>query len=160
MTSFESSGDFPFSTYHTIGQQVAEAMPKSCIDCAVQCELGAQLARMLAIKDKMMHVAVSLTGDSGKSFDLKVDEKAPVKIAEQIKQFARSHTAAELNAIDADIDAAKRQINANASSCSGPLKMRASKDDTTYTVSVCTSAAQYDDSSASHLPTHIKADKK
>lgn len=158
--NFESSGDFPFSTADTIGQQVAVAIPESCADCGVQCELGAQLARMLAIKHMMTHVAESLIGDSGESFNAMVDESAPVEIADQIKQFARSSTATNLDEIDRDIDATKEQIKTNANSCSGPLKMRASKNDTTYTVSVCTSADQYDDSGASHLPTHIKTHKK
>lgn len=152
---FETNGEWPLSAPDDIEEQVAEAIPDRCSDCGVQCELGAQLTRMLIIKHMMTHAAESLIGQSGESFNATIDANAPAEIADQIKQLTREATAGNLDEIDRQIEVAKEEITANSSSCSAPLKMRTSKAGVSYTVSVCTSPKQYMDDGSAHMPTHI-----
>lgn len=146
--NFESDGD--------IRRQITQATPDHCGDCAVQCENGAELAGMLVLQQMMNYVAENLVGQPGESFDATVDAQFPPEVAEQVKQLARQFVAGDLDRIGTGIAEKKQEMATEGASCSGPLKMRASKKGVMYTVTVCTSGDQYDDDNLGHIPTHVK----
>lgn len=97
-------------------------------------------------------------GEAGEQLDEIIEAHLPADEAEEIKQQTREAVSRGIDDIDKEIDAVQQEINANALSCAGVLKMRAAKDDVSYTVNVCTSARVHvRDGDPQHLPAHIQA---
>lgn len=134
-------------------------LPEKCRDCGVQCALRDRIVGLYAVKQHVEQAAGSLIGEAGADFDAMVDSQLPADDAVHIKQAIRRSTGNRLTAVDQAIEEATTQIDTNARGCSGPLKMRATKGDVTYTVSICTAPTQYvRDGDPATLPAIIKAD--
>jgi hypothetical protein len=147
------------SGFESFDFQQSATIPTQCEGCGVQCELRTALMGLQIAKHMMQQAAGGLVGESGEAFDAMIDEQVPAEVADQIKLDVRKMAGRDIESLDESIDRAQQEIDSNALSCSGVLKMRASKGDVTYTVSVCTSQKQYvRDGRPSHLPVHIKAE--
>lgn len=134
-------------------------VPAKCNGCPIQCELKSQIAELVFAKHLATVLGGSLIGESGERFDEILDEHLPEDAAEAFKRNARDAVSRGMDDIDHEIEATTQEINANALSCEGNLKMRAAKGDVSYTVSVCTSARVHlRDGGPQHLPAHIQAD--
>lgn len=155
--SFELNDHLPFTAPEYIKHEVSEAIPERCRDCGVQCELAVELGHALLMKYFVTHFAEQLVGKSGEEFDALIDSAIPAEEAASIKQFAREMTALNLDEIDTAIDKTTHEMADNGDACVAPLKMRASKEGTTYTVSVCTSSKQYEANGTSYLPAQVQA---
>lgn len=136
------------------------AIPDKCRDCGIQCELGRQLLEMTLFRHVAGSAAEELVGDSGMQFDEMIDRAFPEEKADDIKAMFRKNAGNSLEEIDEAIDSCREEIDANAMSCGGVLRMRATKGDVTYTVNVCTSQRLYDRDGKlpKHVPVHIRAD--
>lgn len=135
------------------------AIPSECEGCGVQCELQAKIGSLLILKHWMEATGENLIGDEGEQFDERIDAQLPDEVADMIKSGIRSNVSSNLEEIDKNLEDTQQEMSANSLSCGGLLKMRAAKDDVTYTVSVCTSPRLYiRDGDPAHLPTHVKAE--
>jgi hypothetical protein len=115
-------------------------IPDACKDCPVLHEMKLGLVSLLLEKRLMEDAAATMVGEQGEAFDRYVEEAVPEDIdPDRIKTFARKEMGKDLEILDRDITAATDTINATTLSCNGVLKMRAAKDDVTYTVAICTS---------------------
>lgn len=99
-----------------------------------------------------------MMGSDGERLDHMIDENVPAELASEMKQGVRTQTAMRLDEVESDILSAKTDMALHSSLCDGPLKMRASKAGTTYTVSACTSPELYTEGNTpwQHVPVHIK----
>ena len=140
-----------------VERQVSEATPEACSRCSVQCHMGKALAKALIEKRLKMSMAESFTGEDGESFNEAVAKNIPAEIAEAVMWSVRSSIADSLDQSDKEIGELTHEMKDLGAACSGPLTMRASRDGTTYTVSVCASPEVYKESTEQHLPSHIKA---
>lgn len=134
-------------------------LPDKCMGCAVQCENVAELGKLMANKDMGNMIGESLVGEEGREFDEMLETKLPEKIAAEAKTNLRQLVGDGLEDIDRRITDVKDKITADALACDGVLKMRATKGDVIYTVSVCTSQREYtrDSSAPEHLSVHVNA---
>lgn len=106
----------------------------------------------------MEQAGENLVGDAGERFDEIIEAALPEAIADEAKQAIRQRVGKDLEEIDKEVAEIREDMDSNALSCSGILKMRASKGDVTYTVSVCTSPKVYlRDGPASYLPLNVQA---
>jgi hypothetical protein len=133
------------------------SIPEQCIGCAVQCEALSSLATLILAKAVGNFHAERLVGDEGTAFDELIDKSCSEESADLLKSAFRQALGGDLDEIDEGIEEFNDQISSNALACSGVLKMRASRDGASYTVSVCTSPLVYGDDSTrrKHVPTHI-----
>ncbi len=154
MSGFEN---FSFTN---LTSAVDAAVPAKCEGCAVQCDLKSKLGTLLFEKHMAETIGGTLVGKDGEEFDAMLEANFSEEEAILAKQSARQFIGQGIDAVDDEITATHRQIDTNALSCSGVLKMRAAKDDVRYTVSVCTSARVYirDSETPQHLLTHIRAE--
>lgn len=143
---------------HDITQELDAVVPEKCRNCAVQCELSAELGKILVTKFLYEDFGEKLVGEDGQEFDRIIESTYPEDMAEEAKSNIRKVTGDSMEMIDRDIEDKRAEINANALSCSGPLKMRASKGGITYTVTVCTSNRVNTRGGQEHLPTHVRTD--
>lgn len=135
------------------------AIPEKCRDCPVQCELQARMGELLMAQQAMGSFGEALVGKKGEKFDEMIDATLPREVADEMKEVARKRVGFDLEKVDENIDETRQEIDAIALSCSGVLKMRATKGDVTYTVSLCTSPRVYlRDGGPAHTPSHIQAD--
>lgn len=155
--SFESDAGWPMPTPEEIDLQVAAAMPESCGDCAVQCDLATELGKLIFAKHLSTFASEHLVGEAGEEFNAMIDQQVPPEHAEEVKKAIRGAAAAGMDDVDMEIDRTKDEMNFNAAACDGVLKMRATKADTTYTATICTSSAQYPISDKNHVSSHIKS---
>lgn len=134
-------------------------LPDKCMGCAVQCENVAELAKLMARQEMGNRVGESLVGDEGKEFDEMLEANLPKEVAAEAKTNVRQVVGDGLEDVDRRITDVKDKITADALACDGVLKMRATKGDVIYTVSVCTSQREYtrDSSAPEHLSVHVNA---
>jgi hypothetical protein len=136
-------------------------VPEKCSGCGVQCDLSIQLAGVMAMKRTVEHAGESLMGEPGERFDAMVEAMVPEEIADRAKESIRMSVGEDIGEMDKSIEGIQDDINANALSCDGVLKMRASREGVTYTVNVCTSRRIYMRGGApTQVPTHIRADSE
>lgn len=142
-----------------INTTLANAYPDKCEGCAVQCDMRGELGALLVQKTVYNHMAAEmLIGEGVAQVDELIDAVFPADQADQAKISIRQMTASELDSLDENIQKVQDKIDANARSCSGPLKMRATKGGVTYVTSICTSANVYVRGVRRHLPAHITAE--
>lgn len=142
-----------------INTTLESAYPDKCEGCAVQCDNRGQLGALLVQKAVYNHMATEMFIDEGGAqVDELIDAIFPTDQADQAKPSIRQMTASELDGLDENIQKVQDKIDANARSCSGPLKMRATKDGVAYLTSICTSANVYVRGVRKHLPVHITAE--
>jgi hypothetical protein len=136
-------------------------VPEKCGGCGVQCDLSMDLARAMAMKQAVEHAGGGLVGEAGERFDAMIEATVPEEIADEAKEGIRKSVGEGIGEVDRTIEGIQDEINANALACSGVLKMRASREGVTYTVSVCTSPRIYiRDGPSTQVPTHIRADSE
>jgi hypothetical protein len=75
-------------------------VPPQCEGCGVQCELGAELARLLNVKRMAERTGESLVGDSGERFDAMVEAEVPEEHADDVKQGIRMSVGESIEEID------------------------------------------------------------
>jgi hypothetical protein len=137
------------------------SVPDKCSGCGVQCDLSMDLARAMAMKRAAEHAGGSLVGEAGERFDAMVEAMVPEEIADEAKDVIRKTVGEDIGEMDKTIEGIQDEIKANALSCNGVLKMRASREGVTYTVSVCTSPRIYIRGGApTQAPTQIRADSE
>ena len=131
-------------------------IPPKCEGCGVICDAKSKLKGLLFNKYAISHFGEHLMTD-GDEFDAMIDENLPAEVADEIKKQARTTVVDGLDTLDSDIESIYADINANTLACDGILKMRATKGDATYTVSVCTSPRAYfrDSGTPRHISTHV-----
>lgn len=138
-------------------------IPPKCEGCGVQCDLAQKLVGLIMKKNLGLQVGEQLIGDVpifglGEDQELEQIEELGIENIEELKSGIRKLVGDGLDNIDDEIDSLNAEINANAIACDGVLKMRASKGDVTYTVSVCTSPRVYmrDSDYPEHISAHVK----
>lgn len=156
MPNFEFHPDKSGESLEAIDREVDQEVPEACADCAVQCELASRLSKVYLAKLSIEHFAEDkLLGEGGAEFDAIVDDSFPSEVTNSIKQGTRQEVAQALGDMDDEAMRLKNLMHSASSTCSRPLKMRASKEWTTYTVTVCTSPLPYINADARHVPTHL-----
>lgn len=131
---------------------------EKCDDCGTKCGLGGQVLRLLQQKGFAIAAGEALMGPESEEIFGRVERIVGEESIENTKDGMLKSTGQKIEDIDEQIAQIKEEMAGNSRSCSGVLKMRASRDDVSYTVAVCTSQRQYiRDGKHSHLPTHIWA---
>ena len=153
-----------------------DTMPKAyCPGCPIQCELTGEefdLRQELEMNNEALKNG--FMGENGEIFDSMIDSivgEIPDELLEQvaggevnadeaaqsIKTGVREQGLQEVERLEKevrDLDLGRKAI---ADSCNRPLKMRASKNGKTYTVSVCSADRLYSKESPdhTHMPSHV-----
>lgn len=141
---------------------ITVSIPDKCRGCAVQHALARAISRLSRDKDGVLRTAGMLVGETGESVDGMIDrafDEAPPEVTEDVKRTLRVNVGDRLAEIDGNIEAAAQYMADSQQACKGVLRMRATRDSVTYTVSVCTSRLVYEnhDPEISH-PVFIRSE--
>jgi hypothetical protein len=119
------------------------SIPEKCIGCPKQHALATALQALEIAKDLMQETGINLIDETPEGLNAEIGELLPEEVAASALENLRKYLAGGLDSIDEAVTGAEASSQALALSCSGVLKMRASKGDFTYTVNICTSPSEY-----------------
>lgn len=137
---------------------VVMAIPEHCKGCPNQNQLGEQLASLIFQKYMLKNTGLGLMGEAGEDIRQHIKDSTPDEYAESLMSSLVKSAGCQFEQISKEVDDCMSHMTTLADNCSGTLKMRAqsSKDETTYTVSICTSKIIYAVGQTVIQPAHVE----
>lgn len=147
-------------------------IPEKCRKCPNVSILRSDFDRLVAIKDQMTSDALDLMDDMPEESRANIisslavanslwleTELTPDGIVSKIQEGLRQHLGDLLNSVEQDLDQTIKDTETLLAKCSGgALSMRAEKNGTTFTATLCT--AELDQPTESIDPVYIKRESK
>jgi hypothetical protein len=150
--------DTDFGSFEAV---VNSAVPDKCVGCPEQCHLQGRLAALMSEKRFAETIGEVLVGEPGEEFDAFIEASLPEDIVEEFKGEARKSVGRGIDRIEEEIASTYQEIDVNALSCNGVLKIRAtSKEGNRYNMALCNNPRLYvlDSDTYQHLAVHVRVE--